>query len=59
MIGDFADADDDGDAVVGDRGVHVRHFALFRYQRIHVLDRVGKIFLEFLHHRTGGFDAVD
>jgi len=34
------------------------HF-LLRYQRVHVLDGVDKIFLEFLHHGAGGFHAVD
>src|SRR5882757_2202599 len=28
-------------------------------QRVHMLDRINKIFLEFLHHGAGGFDAVD
>ena len=30
-----------------------------RDQRIHMLDRVQKILLEFLHHGAGRFDAVD
>src|SRR5258707_4805802 len=34
-------------------------FALLRHQRIHVLHRLDKIFLEFLHHGAGGFHAVD
>src|ERR1700692_463319 len=38
---------------VGDTGTLLRH------QRIHVLDRLDEIFLEFLHHRTCGFHAVD
>src|SRR5260370_22376905 len=32
---------------------------LLRHQRIHVLHRLDKIFLEFLHHGAGGFHAVD
>jgi len=32
---------------------------LLRHQRVHVFDRLDEIFLEFLHHGTGGFDAVD
>src|ERR1700737_4479043 len=118
VIDDFADADDDGDAVVGDGGGWVSHGFLFslsktqagphpeerplgrvskdgrnawtrghpsrraqgallrmrseiysqtltmrnsllRHQRVHVLHRLDKIFLEFLHHGAGGFHAVD
>ena len=33
--------------------------ALLRHQRIHVLDRLDELFLEFLHHGTCGFHAVD
>jgi hypothetical protein len=30
-IDDFADADDDGDAVVGDGGGSIRHFLVFTF----------------------------
>ena len=30
-IGDFADADDDGDAVFGDGGGYIRHFLVFTF----------------------------
>src|SRR6266550_4360016 len=71
-IGDFADADDDGNAVFGDGGGWVRHFLvspswtidtlqmrLLRHQRVHMLHRLDEIFLEFLHHGACGFHAVD
>src|ERR1700710_2102507 len=32
---------------------------LLLHQSVHVLDRLDKIFLEFLHHGAGGFHAVD
>src|SRR6266478_802485 len=32
---------------------------LLRHQRVHMLRRLDKIFLEFLHHGAGGFHAVD
>src|SRR5260370_16497670 len=31
----------------------------FAHQRVHVLHRLDKIFLEFLYHGAGGFHAVD
>src|ERR1700738_5365552 len=36
-----------------------KDWLLLRQQRVHVLHRLDKIFLELLHHGAGGFDAVD
>src|SRR3984893_269509 len=37
----------------------IKDWLLLRQQRVHVLHRLDKIFLELLHHGAGGFDAVD
>src|SRR6185436_13790636 len=41
------------------RFAHPTRGSSLLHQRIHMLHRIGKILLEFLHHRAGGLDTVD